>query len=85
VIRWARPWDVRSQSQSRGSNVGVKANRFNTGRAPPKGFKTANADNRLAYNFATTAKPNFGADTPPTDFLPAAVSMTGCPPFRDAS
>jgi hypothetical protein len=38
----------------------VKANIFNTWRAPPKGFKTANVDNKLVDNFSIDAKPKFG-------------------------
>jgi hypothetical protein len=59
------PFDLQSQSHSQGSNASVKANKFNTGRAPPKGFKITNANNKLTHKFSIIAKPNFGTYTPP--------------------
>jgi hypothetical protein len=54
------PCDFQNQSHNQVSNASVKANIFNTWRAPSKGFKIANADNKLVDNFSIAAKPKFG-------------------------
>jgi hypothetical protein len=59
------PLDLQSQSHIQGSNASVKANKFTIGKAPPKGFKIANAHNKLTNKFSITVKPNFGTYTPP--------------------
>jgi len=47
----------------------VKAKKFNIGKAPPKGFKIANANNKLTHKFSIATKPNFGIYTPPRSWF----------------
>ncbi len=77
------PCDLHNQSHSQASNASMKANIFNM--CPRKGFKIANANNKLTHSFSIATKPKFGTYTPSTDILLAMVSMISYPPFRDAS